>query len=269
MKPFITLDKKAKQISFLDSRFYLIEEVYYPSVTTILSVFPKGIGFERWLKDVGNQASIIADRAAESGTRVHHALESIIAGNKVVWDGINYTKEEWLGVMAGVDFLKEFVDEIVAVESIVYHPDELYAGKVDLVVKIKGERFLIDWKFSNAIYPNHHLQVSAYKEAWDINHPDMPIDHVGILHLKSGHKGRDKSGKKCQGVNWQLVNPEDIAQYKKLSKYYEKEIHEVLYFQFLKTLQTWNFTNPERKPLNLIYPTELSVTFTKKEEKDE
>ena len=69
---------KLSRIDLLDQRFYCFtsengNESYFPSVTEILSIYPKGHGFEQWLKDVGNNASGIADRAAEAGTKIHGA----------------------------------------------------------------------------------------------------------------------------------------------------------------------------------------------------
>ena len=70
--------KESKQINVLDNRYYTLDEIdYFPSVTTILEVFPKGFGFNQWLKDVGNNASEIADRAATSGTKVHDACDAL------------------------------------------------------------------------------------------------------------------------------------------------------------------------------------------------
>jgi len=38
-----------------------------------------------------------------------------------------------------------------------------------------------DWKTSNAIYPDHIIQLAAYKVLWEENHPDQPI--TGGFHL--------------------------------------------------------------------------------------
>ena len=41
-----------KQITLPDSRFYRRNGDYYPSVTHVLSYYPKGPHFEDWLKKV-------------------------------------------------------------------------------------------------------------------------------------------------------------------------------------------------------------------------
>lgn len=44
------LHKSARgRIDFLDERFYTNDH-FYPSVTTVLEVLPKGAGFYQWLK---------------------------------------------------------------------------------------------------------------------------------------------------------------------------------------------------------------------------
>jgi hypothetical protein len=76
-------DIKNKRVHFLDDRFYEVEDdVYFPSVTTILGEYPKGPQFETWLKDVGHGAKGIADRAAESGSKVHDAAEKLMNGEE-------------------------------------------------------------------------------------------------------------------------------------------------------------------------------------------
>ena len=54
-----------KQITLPDSRFYRRNGNYYPSVTYVLSYYPKGKFFEDWLKKVGYAAEHIVKKAAE------------------------------------------------------------------------------------------------------------------------------------------------------------------------------------------------------------
>lgn len=269
MKPITRIDEENATISFLDDRYYPKDDKFYVSITHVLGTcFPKGIEFEIWLKDVGHNAKMIAERAADSGTKVHHAVEMLGNGVRVEWNDSIYNLVEWKGVMAGEDFLTAFVDRIEASEAKVYNDDEEYAGRLDIVVIIAGERWLLDYKFSNGVYKNHYIQLSAYRYAWDLMHPDNKIDKMGILWLKARTRGRDKSEKKIQGKGWQLLNPEDISTYKNLAEHYDTSVYELLYDQFLRTLNTWKFLNPEAKPKNLIYPMELSVDFENKYEEE-
>ena len=57
----------AKQITFCDERFYETSEGnFYPSVTTVLDLYPKGKEFNEWLKRNGTDADAIVTMAADS-----------------------------------------------------------------------------------------------------------------------------------------------------------------------------------------------------------
>ena len=49
----LEISEDAKQITLPDSRYYRRNGKYYPSVTYVLSYYPKGKFFEDWLKKVG------------------------------------------------------------------------------------------------------------------------------------------------------------------------------------------------------------------------
>src|SRR5690554_1780990 len=89
-------------ISCLDERFYTLDnETFVPSVTTILEAWPKGFGFEQWLKDVGQNADEIKRRAAEKGSKIHDAIDRYLNGNEITWmDGQTgetlYQFDEWI-----------------------------------------------------------------------------------------------------------------------------------------------------------------------------
>ncbi len=52
---------EGNQITFEDARFYYLNGNFYPSVTTILSAYPRDAHFYKWLKEVGNDADTIRD----------------------------------------------------------------------------------------------------------------------------------------------------------------------------------------------------------------
>ena len=89
-------DKDSKQINFLDERYYKYSEgIYFPSVTTVLDIYPKGYGFIQWLKDLGNNADEVLKRAGESGSKIHDAIETYLKGGEVLWDDEIYDLSEW------------------------------------------------------------------------------------------------------------------------------------------------------------------------------
>ena len=85
----------AKQITFCDERFYETKEGnFYPSVTTVLDLYPKGKEFNEWLKRNGQDADVIVMSAADSGSKVHEAIDKLQQGVEVFWDDSIYTLRE-------------------------------------------------------------------------------------------------------------------------------------------------------------------------------
>lgn len=229
-------------ISFLDERFYTINDIYYPSVTTILDAYPKGPSFLQWIKDVGNQAKIIAERAADSGKKIHNNIELLESGFEVVWDDKKFNEMEWLGLCRFMEFYKNHNPEIMAKELTVYSDEYKYAGTLDNISEINGEKWLIDFKFTNAIYPTNFLQLAAYRHAWDEMGKEK-IDRMGILHLKAKTKKAIKG--KIQGNGWRLIEPD--------------KTYEHLWDVFLAVYKIWKEEHPKIMPKNRIYPAKLKL----------
>jgi hypothetical protein len=40
---------------------------------------------------------------------------------------------------------------------------------------------LLDWKTSNAVYPDYAIQLAAYRHLWNENHPDNPLTGASYL----------------------------------------------------------------------------------------
>lgn len=246
MEKFVRI--KEDCIVFMDEHFYEVETdsgvIYYPSVTGILSLYPKGYGFDQWQRDLGANAEIVAERAMAAGSRVHDGIEKILSGEELEWDGKNYQKEEWEGINRFKNFYDRFNPKVVAVETMVYSHQGKYAGTVDLVCDIGGRRWLIDNKFSKDVYKTHYLQIAAYKYAWDEIHPDYPIDEIGILHLRAQTKTEGRKGS-IQGVGWKLDSPNDSF--------------ERLFGAFSKILDIYYFENPDPKPKNVELPSKIRL----------
>jgi len=246
-------DLENNRISFLDQRYYLVEagatekdSVWYPSCTTILDLFPKGAQFNEWLKMVGPQAKIIAERAAEKGSLVHNAAERLIKGEEIVWDDKIFDMETWQGVLRFVEFFKRFTPKVIASEVTIISHQYKYAGTLDIVCEMDGKRWLVDLKFGNAIYTTYWLQLAAYRKAWEETNPMFPIEEMGVLHLKAATRTEGK-GNAIQGKSWQLARPPKNLPYEKA------------FGLFKKVLDIYNFENPEAKPKNLVLPMTVSL----------
>ena len=146
---------KAQRIDKFDERYYEISEdkgtkIYYPGVTHILNIgFAKGVYWDQWLKDVGNNADIIAGRAAESGSVVHWGIEQLLRGEQIKYDTFvqgdfrfrenRFTLEEWKGLLRFEEFYERIEPATIACESIVFNHELRYAGGYALAAAAERE----------------------------------------------------------------------------------------------------------------------------------
>lgn len=235
------------QITMNDQRFYKKGDKYYPSVTYILSYYPKGKQFENWLKDKGEEATDIAEEAAASGTKVHNAIEDLLNGKKLNWvtqkGDIIYTEREWKMILCFREFWETYNPKLIHSEIFIFSDKEGFSGTIDLVVEIEGERYILDIKTSNSLHTIYDLQLSCYATAWNENNPENLVSKVGILWLNA--KTRTFNKDKFQGKGWQLVRSD-----KTIEENFQifKHIHEIFKIEV-----------GELKPSIATYPTEIQL----------
>jgi len=246
IKRIVEYKEGDKQINVLDSRFYRREEKYYPSVTSILNYFPKNQFFHSWLKDVGHNSDIIAAKAAAEGTQVHSAVEEFLHGNEIQWldesGNAKYSMEVWKMILKFAEFWNTHKPELVTAEYHLFSDIHEYAGTADLIVRWKGELWLLDVKTSNSLHTSYDLQLAAYATAWNETH-DEKITQTGILWLKASTRGEGK-GDKVQGKGWELKPISDIENNFKMFK----NIQEI-----------YKLENPNHKPSTELLPTTIKL----------
>ncbi|GAA5336033.1 PD-(D/E)XK nuclease family protein [Thermus hydrothermalis] len=71
-------------------------------------------------------------------------------------------------------------------EEAVFHPEHLYAGRVDLVAHFGGRLLVVDLKTSSRVYPEHLLQVGAYALA--LQAEGVAVEGGMVLCLGDGLK---------------------------------------------------------------------------------
>lgn len=241
-----------KQINFLDERFYTDDDkTFYPSVTTVLGVYPKGKQFEDWLKTVGLSANDIVEEAGIQGTKVHDAILSLCQGIELFWakDGVEqYTEFEWIMIMRFNDFYTRYQPKILATEQKVISHHYKLGFTLDVVVEMEGQRWVLDYKTSKNVQPTHELQVAAIATIWNHEFPETRIDRTGILHLAAQTRGEDKAGKSIQGKGWKVVTEKDFKR-----PYYEA----FRVYEHVRAL--WDQENQDYRPKNLKYPDRLKL----------
>jgi len=249
IKRILEYSDDSKQITIGDQRFYQRKaKTFYPSVTYVLSYFPKGKFFENWMKDVGHNSDIIARKAADEGTETHEAIEKFLNGEELVWINeygkAKYNLIVWQMILRFADFWNTVKPRLIATEQHIFSDEYQYAGTIDLVVEIEGKIWLLDIKTSNSLHTSYDLQLAAYAQAWNENF-DTPIENTGIIWLKSSSRGADKSGKKLQGDGWALKVPHNP---------YQNNLQ-----SFLKVYDIFKLENPDMKPYSEKLPTSIKL----------
>jgi hypothetical protein len=231
-----------QQVQFIDGRYYTRDnEHWYPGVTTILGVLSKGKQYENWLKSNGFNADYLAKVAMEQGSKVHEAIQLLLEGQEVSVgnkEKMFYTREEWQIISRFIDFCENFNPETIAIEKVLVSDILRFGSQLDYVCTLNNQRWVIDHK-TGSIYDTAYMQVASYVQLWNEFFPKEPIERAGILHLESGHRGRDKSGKEIQGEGWKLIEVTD------LDRHWTD-------FQHLQAI--WERQNPNYKPFLLKYP---------------
>ena len=244
---FTNINQEAKQINYYDSRAYTEDQVnYFPSVTTILGIIDKGANFNEWLKNNGRNADYLTLHAMENGQKVHNLIDLFnrnIPISNVSSEGEEiYSKEVWTKIDRYVDFYRTAKPQILATECSFVCNQFGYGGTIDTIVIINGQTWLIDFKTGNE-YPEHELQLAAYKIAWNLKYPEQKIEKTGILYLDATTRGADKKGARIQGAGYKLE---------------EIEITDQTFDFFMNALNLFKWKNPNWKPLFLTLPSEFS-----------
>jgi hypothetical protein len=201
----LEVSSDAKQITLPDSRYYRRNGEYYPSITYVLSYYPKGKFYEDWLKKVGFASEHIVRRAGEAGTKVHDMIESYLNGEELNFLNSNgypqYSPEVWQMFLRFVDFWEEYNPTLIETEVHLFSDEIKVAGTCDMVCEINGEIWIIDFKTSNHLQTTYDLQTAIYGKCYEECFGKKP-DRYGILWLKSSKRKAAKG--KMQGKGWEM-----------------------------------------------------------------
>ena len=147
-------------------------------------------------------ATIVRDReeAREFGISVHAALSAHLAGANL----IPLPREErWHAtVKAGIAWLYENVEDVLAIEEPIAEPRRGYAGKPDIYAILRGARrmrggpyagrlvpTIIDFKTTREVYWSHLCQLAAYREAAYETYDDPKADRL-VLRFDKEEPGK-------------------------------------------------------------------------------
>lgn len=187
-------------------RSYNINNVEYPSVTTVLGLLDKGEMLLQWgvncalnyvrqhaltedwetvLQMAKNNWREARDEAADIGHEIHDLIKLYIRHGR---DAVgSYRPEVENGFLAFLQW--ESDNGIIWIESEkqIFDPIHGFAGTLDAKCRftkgdLAGRIFVIDFKSSKGIYDGYAEQVAAYRHADSLT-TSIPADGCGILRL--------------------------------------------------------------------------------------
>jgi hypothetical protein len=225
---------------------------YVPSSTWIASMYPKGIGFYRWLAEKGwDEAEAIKTSAGARGSKVHKACEILEAQGNLSIDTQFKNEDTSVMEVLGPEELEAILSfarwhddtrpQLIASEMTVW--GEFYAGTLDRIYRINGQIYIVDLKTSKSIWEEMKLQVSSY------SHAAIDYKSLGIT---------DDEWAKRKLAILQVGYPLNKNKYKFTEIEDKMSLFRVAY-------QIWTNENQNGKPKEIEIP--LTITI-KKEEQD-
>jgi hypothetical protein len=146
--------------NFKNGNGYVIGDVWYPRVTSIVNIKAKPALYRFYAELNGfAEGEEIKKKSADEGTRVHEAAEAILTGHEPVIE---------TDIAPAVRAFRAFVEEKNIqvdpewVERRVVNHNERYAGTIDAVALIDGKLGVLDIKTSAGIFRDFNLQLAAY-----------------------------------------------------------------------------------------------------------
>ncbi len=116
--------------------------------------------------------TFVSPEALKRGSDVHAEIALSIENGVPSID--KYAIQAW-------DFIDNCCDTFTLSEQIIFDKAIMVAGRIDLVTRINGKVWLIDWKL-NSVYKSTGPQLAAYKHIWNATRKPK-IVHVGAVLL--------------------------------------------------------------------------------------
>jgi hypothetical protein len=146
------------------------------------------LGTASWVREATGASNRARDAAARNGTLLHELATRLLYGDPLPAedsDGLPYPDD----VMRTAEQMARFMDawnvDPVVYEAAVFHEDDRWAGRLDLVADMgrENERWLLDWKTgTSGVWPETSLQLAAYRHATHIQLGDRDMLMAPVMH---------------------------------------------------------------------------------------
>jgi hypothetical protein len=147
-----------------------------------------------WIKAAKMAHRDVWDQAKHRGTFLHDAARALVAGEELSpfdEDGNAWPPEVRTAAQHLARFMDDFDVQPLIVERPVFHETDRWAGTVDLVARLSDGRVLVlDYKTGkanrytgHAVYPEHAIQLAAYRHASHYQHEDPATGELTDLPM--------------------------------------------------------------------------------------
>lgn len=163
------------------TRYYDIDGLHLPSVTTVLSAIGDKNWYKEWVDRVGEEeAAKVSKQATEHGTKMHEAFEAVLKNTEL--PQLNPLQKIILG--RGMPILRR-ISGVLCQETVLYSKKWRYAGRVDCVGRFDGKLSIIDFKTSRLVKQRSDIdgyitQTSMYAAALE-QMLDVKVDQLTVL----------------------------------------------------------------------------------------
>jgi hypothetical protein len=155
----------------------------------VIGRFKDSGGLLQWaFKQGQNGASHLyeeAEKAADIGTLAHAMVETSINGGdpETALEGASdeFKEKARNAFREYQEWEAQTAVEFVAQEMHLVSEEYRFGGTPDAIGLIGNSLCLIDWKTSNAVYPDYAIQLAAYRQLWNENNPDNPLTGASYL----------------------------------------------------------------------------------------
>jgi ATP-dependent exoDNAse (exonuclease V) beta subunit len=138
-----------------------------------------------------------ASRAATAGTIAHNLVEQWVHQNrakKFTLPSVSKicstkrvpketAKQARTALLSFLDWTEQTHAKITGTELALVSPTHLYGGCIDAVAKINGKLCLFDWKTSGGLYVDYILQLAAYSQLYEENHPKNKLNSHHLIRF--------------------------------------------------------------------------------------
>jgi hypothetical protein len=191
------------------------EPQFFPSVTTILSqTMPESPFLKQWRDKLGAEAADrYRDERAAYGTFMHGLFGELLINRTIDLDDIQdklkvYIEQKQLpvdfifyaddlkkDVLAFAQWVADYDVRPLAIEIALVSELKHYAGMIDLVCTLQTKEgrktAIVDFKSGrNGFTEEHELQLHLYRDMWQENFPEHPIDRVFNFSPKDWRKDK-------------------------------------------------------------------------------